>query len=375
MQSRVAYQRERRAALASETSLWAAHAPGQKARLFSMGAVAVTVAAATFLPTATAPEAVEALEFEPFAVTVAPQAATETAIGFGAEIEIEIEEQSTIEAVLEAHAELLDIDRPIVASRSADRIALAEVFYEEVESEQFDLFLTVADVLSTAELYLTNEARTTPEVAEEIREAATYLRQIIQAVTYVYDEDERWEIYETIDWLTERLENAFLEAQPPVAVAEPRDLTRAETFAVLVEQAVADAPRLAAAYANLHANHSNGRIPESLLRPLSWSPNHRLRPDAAEQLERLNEAFRLEFGTDLIVSSSYRTFAGQQRLWPTGRGARPGTSMHGWGLAVDLSGGINRFGTPQTRWMRANAPYFGWNWPSRTPWHWEFTGH
>ena len=35
--------------------------------------------------------------------------------------------------------------------------------------------------------------------------------------------------------------------------------------------------------------------------------------------------------------------------------AVPGTSNHGWGLAVDLCGGIERFGTQQYAWMQANA--------------------
>ena len=39
--------------------------------------------------------------------------------------------------------------------------------------------------------------------------------------------------------------------------------------------------------------------------------------------------------------------------------AVPGTSNHGWGLAVDLCGGIQNFGTPHYTWMKANAGRFG----------------
>ena len=54
----------------------------------------------------------------------------------------------------------------------------------------------------------------------------------------------------------------------------------------------------------------------------------------------------------------------------------------GWGLAVDLGGGINRFGTVQHEWMRSNAPRFGWVHPSWArqsgslpeAWHWEYKG-
>ena len=41
-----------------------------------------------------------------------------------------------------------------------------------------------------------------------------------------------------------------------------------------------------------------------------------------------------------------------------GWAAAPGTSNHGWALAVDLGGGINGFGSPEHEWMRANAPTF-----------------
>lgn len=359
----------------------------QNPKTASLAAVAVSVTLATLLPAVVQPAAhLLATESAPQIVADQPISAfgleiADLALGDSADNHIlaapaaEPKELTHIEAVLEAHAELLDIDRPIAASRSAERLDLAEIFYEEIESEQLDLFIYAANALTTAELYLSNETRTTPEIAEEIRISSELLREAMQTAPYVYVEEDLDELYEFIDWATQRLDNALLEAEPPVAVAEPRILTTAENFAILVEQAVADAPRLAQTYASIHDGLANGRLPDSVLRPLSWSPNHRLRPDAAAQLERLNEAFRLEFGTDLVVSDSYRTFAGQQRLWPTGRGARPGTSLHGWGLAVDLSGGINRFGTPQTRWMRANAHYFGWHWPPGSPWHWEFIGH
>jgi len=183
---------------------------------------------------------------------------------------------------------------------------------------------------------------------------------------------------------TERVENAVLEAEFPIPVMEPRALTAAEAISVLAAEAQADGARLHELYAYSTAGEANGRLPEHLLQNLSWLPNHMLRPDAATQLERLNEAYRLEFGMDMPISSTYRTFAGQVQararsgMWA----ATPGTSNHGWGIAVDFTGGINRFGTPQHRWMQENAPAFGWihpEWARRggrlpEPWHWEFWG-
>ena len=53
---------------------------------------------------------------------------------------------------------------------------------------------------------------------------------------------------------------------------------------------------------------------------------------------------------------------------------------HGWGVAVDLCGGIQSFGTAEHTWLFTHAPLFGWfhpAWAEPTgsrpePWHWEF---
>ena len=58
----------------------------------------------------------------------------------------------------------------------------------------------------------------------------------------------------------------------------------------------------------------------------------------------------------------------------------PGTSNHGWGQAVDLSGGIQSFGSAEFTWMQANAGKYGWKPPEWAqaggskpePWHWEY---
>ena len=88
----------------------------------------------------------------------------------------------------------------------------------------------------------------------------------------------------------------------------------------------------------------------------------RLRCDAAEQLDVLNAAYQAQFGTDLVVNDSYRSYAGQVACKRT-KGylcATPGTSNHGSGIAVDLGGGIETFGTKQHRWMAAHAPDLSW---------------
>jgi hypothetical protein len=127
---------------------------------------------------------------------------------------------------------------------------------------------------------------------------------------------------------------------------------------------------------------SNGRLPASALQQLSWAPGHRLIPPAANALEQLNKAYKARFGVNIKVTDSYRTYASQVRLKLTkgSFAATPGKSVHGWGRAVDLGGGINNWGTPQRDWFVKNAPKFGWNSPAWAqkgqktpePWHWEW---
>ncbi|RMI03723.1 M15 family metallopeptidase [Cellulomonas triticagri] len=130
--------------------------------------------------------------------------------------------------------------------------------------------------------------------------------------------------------------------------------------------------------------HSNGRIPAEQLCSLSWAPAMRLRCDAAAALEGVNGAYRAAFGANISITDAYRDYDAQVRV-KASKGwlaATPGTSNHGWGLAVDLGGGINKFGTPQHNWMRTNAGAHGWVLPGWAQqggskpeaWHFEYVG-
>ncbi|MCA0144470.1 NlpC/P60 family protein [Blastococcus sp. LR1] len=126
---------------------------------------------------------------------------------------------------------------------------------------------------------------------------------------------------------------------------------------------------------------SNGRIPVEALCRLGVD-GHALRCDAAASYAQLAEAYTAEFGATLCITDSYRSFGGQVAAFRSkpALAAVPGTSNHGWALAVDLCGGINVAGTPQWSWMTAHAARFGfvqpdWARPGAEkpePWHWEF---
>lgn len=125
----------------------------------------------------------------------------------------------------------------------------------------------------------------------------------------------------------------------------------------------------------------NGLIPDKDLCTL-WDGTHMLRGDAAVALTELNENFKAAFGRNLCLTDAYRTLAVQRRLAYTkpGLAATPGSSNHGWGLAIDLCGSeTNSSGA--MAWLAENGPAYGWanpDWARRggsgayEPWHWEY---
>ncbi|MGO1396847.1 MAG: D-alanyl-D-alanine carboxypeptidase family protein [Brevibacterium yomogidense] len=130
--------------------------------------------------------------------------------------------------------------------------------------------------------------------------------------------------------------------------------------------------------------HRNGRIPAVALCAVQTAPGHLLRCDAARAFDEMSHAYVQRFGAPISVTDSYRDYDTQVILKRRkGRmAAAPGTSNHGWGLAMDLGGGINRFGAETHIWMQTNGPRFGWIHPSWArqngslpeAWHWEFAG-
>ena len=76
-----------------------------------------------------------------------------------------------------------------------------------------------------------------------------------------------------------------------------------------------------------------------------------------------------------VGTRSVRTCSGP----PT---ARPGYSSHGWGRAVDFTGGSGELGCRDRGfiWLQSNASRFGWVHPpwarcgsvTAEPWHWEY---
>lgn len=125
---------------------------------------------------------------------------------------------------------------------------------------------------------------------------------------------------------------------------------------------------------------TNGRLPPSELCDL-WHAPYTARADAAVTLIALNDSYFARFGTDICLSSGYRTFEEQLALRATkgALAASAGQSNHGWGLAVDLCPAA--YSGTRGVWLHDVGRVYGWAnpaWAQRggggayEPWHWEY---
>lgn len=119
--------------------------------------------------------------------------------------------------------------------------------------------------------------------------------------------------------------------------------------------------------------YGNGQIPASELSTISGT-HHRLWAPAAASFEAMRGA-AAKAGVTIGITDSYRTLASQEDLVRRkglysagGLAAKPGTSNHGWGTAMDL-----RLDPAAQRWIRAHGKEYGFvEDVPREPWHWHY---
>lgn len=122
--------------------------------------------------------------------------------------------------------------------------------------------------------------------------------------------------------------------------------------------------------------YSNGRIPTEALTEIS--NGHRLENSAASAWDQMVADAKGD-GISLSLTDSYRDYDAQvsvrKRKGHKVATAKPGTSVHGWGKAIDVSGDAAR------AWIQKNGSKYGWVWPewaqrkgtkSYEPWHFEY---
>jgi hypothetical protein len=147
----------------------------------------------------------------------------------------------------------------------------------------------------------------------------------------------------------------------------------------------------------------NGTIPKNVLAPIGGGMI--LHKEAAAQFLKLKAQAQKD-KIRFVISSAYRPLADQTRLFnslPRKQAATPGSSIHGWGCAIDFgdigadcrikAGGIKgrtgpavnrkvRQTNPVYRWLSIYGPKYGWYNPARLcdgtgtdeAWHWEYWG-
>ncbi|MFF5792059.1 D-alanyl-D-alanine carboxypeptidase family protein [Paeniglutamicibacter sp. NPDC012692] len=132
---------------------------------------------------------------------------------------------------------------------------------------------------------------------------------------------------------------------------------------------------------------TNGKIDQGALATVSWDTEKTLiAAPAGASLTRMNTAFKKKFGKDLTIDLSYRTRATQDFYWKDLGpyiAARPGTSNHGWGTAIDFPETYDySFRGKYYKWLKQNSSKYGWihrkileeGSPYAEAWHFEYYG-
>ncbi len=169
------------------------------------------------------------------------------------------------------------------------------------------------------------------------------------------------------------------EAQSPVP-AQPHESTSEAAPTVSLESSDAIRAKL-----REESGPVSGKLRKEQLRSIdpSFGP-HQLYPDAAVSFRELALAYHKDLGEPVQITDSYRRYADQEVLedQKPRQSAVAGTSEHGWGLAVDLTGGAEQFGTDEHNWLLENADEYGWRQPAWAqeggvlpqPQHWQYFG-
>jgi len=136
---------------------------------------------------------------------------------------------------------------------------------------------------------------------------------------------------------------------------------------------------------------TNGYLNSSALVAIGWDPGKNLiAGPALKDLNRMNDAFRKEFGHNLEIDLTYRPRTVQDFLYRElgpRLAAKPGTSVHGKGFAIDFpeSSGYS-FSGKYYKWLKKNSKKYGWNHrknleqytssgrknPNAESWHFEY---
>lgn len=140
-------------------------------------------------------------------------------------------------------------------------------------------------------------------------------------------------------------------------------------------------------------SNPNGKVPSAQLVAIPWDAEKTLiAAPALKDLTRMNDAFKKAFGKNIDVDLAYRTRETQDFYWrDLGPfiAAKPGTSNHGFGDAIDVPETYDySFRGKYYRWLKANGAKYNWvhrgyleefrangtRNPYAEAWHFEYVG-
>ncbi|PFG34587.1 M15 family metallopeptidase [Sanguibacter antarcticus] len=284
-------------------------------------------------------------------------------------LEVEQAREALVKAIAAAH---------VVLDESVDRVA------DDLVRAALAAAIDAANVALEAPLF-------------ELEEASSTLADAQLAVT---DAQTAWEDEQVRLEAEAAAEQAALEAAQATAEEAAGDTAAAPDAAAPADPAPASAQCVNdSTYSgtpfyttapSVDGDGSNGNIPASQMTQLSWghdtagTPQY-LRTQAAQALDQLNQAYRAQFGSNLDLDLTYRSYASQvaMRNELGTIAAVPGTSTHGTGNALDVpEWSCYAFGSVRRDWLVTNGPSYGWVSPSwaregsSNPeyWHYEYTG-
>jgi len=181
-----------------------------------------------------------------------------------------------------------------------------------------------------------------------------------------------------------QIQSRIAQIAPPVRVPVVAATTSSEDFASVLAASGVGTPATAAVGSGadrLNAKgvpvdlvgYGNGRIPAEALGTISGT-SHQLWTPAARSFEALRSAAAAD-GVTIGITDSYRTYesqvdvAARKGLYSQGGlAAAPGTSRHGWGMALDL-----RLDSSAQAWMGEHGEDYGFvEDVAREPWHWGY---
>lgn len=188
------------------------------------------------------------------------------------------------------------------------------------------------------------------------------------------DSERTLSIWDDVDWWTGETKDASFFTNPPRKVYESQEFEESV-------QETRENPELLKTPQHTEQTFTqrrwfqqeNGRIP--LKRLVKVGGSNYLRADAAQSFKAMKRAAKKD-GINITFSSAtqsgYRDYATQERLFREkgdsdtgGLAADPGTSNHGWGMAIDIG--------PEAReWVKQHGAKYGFHGIPNESWHFDY---